>query len=929
MSNLLEDSLILENAETLETSFDIRAFQGLFPKHWLCVDRGYSREEVKDFFLKRGIGFSGEVITTPSLLCSQILSHSGIKVDSDQILNSLARQEVLRALLNHPSIQGRFTELRRLKRKKNFLEKLDRSLQAGRLLYCHAGEQEIQQQLLNDTLGERLSRQEFAQLALILESWYEQVHCWDEPLLLRKTLEVLQEHGWPPSLDTPEKILHLRIGMLETLEQAFWETVSGFVNVEKKNPTPEIEKREWNWEKWHTLDDAVERMADELSENPSHAVLIPDQPAVRRCLRRVFTERGLSLADPQDPTALLREERLKKAWLGVRVVTENFNVQAVETYIKGYLSFHPRWMQWIQEIYSRGVRERLNSYRGGTLVDLVPYLEELKTYFGGKRLISEFTESHLKWLGDKWVSQWRKDSSFEKQESEMLRLIQTVWQAFQKDCERIGEGSKKAPLLYWVDRIFQRQRQMSQEVSGLKPTEGILLYRFSQAPVAATAWESHSSQKTFEKLWIVGLDTAGFSGSLIQDFWFTERDRRALSKDFPVRCSVQIREERLQRLKLWIENSKEVVLLDTQYLWDGREREISTELVRELAGFEVLPQMKASRLRWKASYQPPQGIPQQKVQLKSLRSFGKFQAEATELDRYSRCGFQALGSYRWRLQDLREPGLEPWPEVRGSVLHRALEILLRSRRTDGTFDCTPSEALEEAWQAKKVKGIFQGEEIRAWAQKFFLRILMTFCEKEAAYAKRSGSSIFVLEPTEPVVLEFPEGKVVGVPDRIDETKDGLFVIDYKGSSFLPSGRRMVEDGYRLQLPFYAVAVEERFGKPVTGAQFVQLTLRGERNKGILFKNYNGKEPGKLTDIRSRENLFEEPREAVWERVRLQLRQHLIAYLDGFYEASPKDVQECRSCVYKDACGRRRWRDSDSLGDLVEGSGGEKAGGVTG
>src|SRR5690606_19600278 len=99
-------------------------------------------------------------------------------------------------------------------------------------------------------------------------------------------------------------------------------------------------------------------------------------------------------------------------------------------------------------------------------------------------------------------------------------------------------------------------------------------------------------------------------------------------------------------------------------------------------------------------------------------------------------------------------------------------------------------------------------------------------------------------------------------------RDGLFVIDYKTSSSQPSGKDMIESGYRLQLPYYALAAMARYGKPVYGVQFVELTRKGARSKGVFLKRFNGKKEGCLTHTRAYTSIFdvEDPAE-LWSKAR--------------------------------------------------------------
>ena len=158
---------------------------------------------------------------------------------------------------------------------------------------------------------------------------------------------------------------------------------------------------------------------------------------------------------------------------------------------------------------------------------------------------------------------------------------------------------------------------------------------------------------------------------------------------------------------------------------------------------------------------------------------------------------------------------------------------------------------------------------------------------------------------------------MGTPDRIDLHEQGLFILDYKTSSQLPHGQEMIQ-GYRLQLPFYALAAEKRFEKPVLGVQFVELNSRASRTSGMFFKSWNGKEPGKITQVRSNSKslLADEPA-AAWSQVKEHVENHAQRYLKGEFAARPKrGERECSTCQVTDLCGYRR-RSSQALSDGQE------------
>ena len=55
----------------------------------------------------------------------------------------------------------------------------------------------------------------------------------------------------------------------------------------------------------------------------------------------------------------------------------------------------------------------------------------------------------------------------------------------------------------------------------------------------------------------------------------------------------------------------------------------------------------------------------------------------------------------------RDADAELWPEARGEILHEAVHALTSARDAQGVYSITPEEALEQAWSAKRPKGLIR------------------------------------------------------------------------------------------------------------------------------------------------------------------------------------------------------------------------------
>src|SRR5579885_3243574 len=117
---------------------------GLEPLAWACAGHGFSREELKEALLSRGLPFVSSAITTLEELAITVLEASrpgtGIR---ERLLGPATRQEVLRQLLAEPRISSRLPELRALRRGGSFFRRLDEALQSARMAMAHAEEEQV------------------------------------------------------------------------------------------------------------------------------------------------------------------------------------------------------------------------------------------------------------------------------------------------------------------------------------------------------------------------------------------------------------------------------------------------------------------------------------------------------------------------------------------------------------------------------------------------------------------------------------------------------------------------------------------------------------------------------------------------------------------------------------------------------------------
>lgn len=866
---------------------------GLRPMERICVGAGFSREEVKDLLLS-----SGEAFTGGAVLSLEGLAALAAGVPAARVLPPSGRQEVLRALLAVPRIAGPLVELKRLRRQAGFLARLDRAVESGRLASAHGREAEAISERASERLGASATRTEVRALAAAYEAWLGASGFWDLPLLLRRAAGALREGDGLP------RVIHaLTAQVPESLELQFWEALGERVDVRRLGPLEAPSAAAWpatgfTWDRWHTIDDGAEEIAAGLAgEGPGswsgRAVLWPDDPAVRRSFVAAMERHRVPLEDPRDPTALRSDESLKAALAPLTAVASGFEKDAVAAWLfsSDSKSGGSRAADWLHEIEKRGIRRGFGSYRGGALQPVAERLSELLRAFGGRRTCRELGEAHLEWL--------------DRHGPEARERLESLWGAFIEDVERAGWSDRSAPAKFWHDRLKERMADAKPGPLRLRTAPGVPVYRLAQAPL-----------RRFSEVIVLGLPSRWLEGEggAAGDYWYGERERDALAADFGLRCRDTLRRERLAVLRAWAASAERVRFVDAEHDWDGGERDSLAPALRMLTG-EVAraPEDRGASRRWLASYLPPATAAPRVVRLGPVEPKASGTVElkvlsATGVDHQSRCGFLGLARARWKLRDPREADSALWPDVRGDILHAAVRARIESRLADGSYGVSLEQALDAAWESKGPRGMYRSELLARDERRRLLQVLRKFDEQEAAYVARCGARAVSLEGPE-LRLDMGDGIVVtGIPDRVDETDAGLFLIDYKTSYALPTGTEMFEAGYRLQLPFYAVALRKETGKPVIGAQFVGLNGGGGRTTGIFFAAHSarsrkaGNRQPVVLGPSSGSRLDRDPDE-VWDRFRETLAGVARELAAGVFEARPRDLKgkECLGCACRPLC----------------------------
>ncbi len=202
---------------------------------------------------------------------------------------------------------------------------------------------------------------------------------------------------------------------------------------------------------------------------------------------------------------------------------------------------------------------------------------------------------------------------------------------------------------------------------------------------------------------------------------------------------------------------------------------------------------------------------------------------ASSLDSYLTCSFQFFGRYVLGLNELDDEPDEGDGAMRGTIVHAILEEAFKpliaeglplSEDTIGRVIQSIDTKGRDTWNsAPEEHGFGQAALWRLEWQRYRERIVkMLEQQKLPAGANEDYRVLKTEEWVEGEVPTTPPMRVFGRVDRIDETPDGLLVIDYKTGGI--DSRAKVHRGESAQLPVYAYALKNdprAGGKPVSAA----------------------------------------------------------------------------------------------------------------
>jgi ATP-dependent helicase/nuclease subunit B len=225
--------------------------------------------------------------------------------------------------------------------------------------------------------------------------------------------------------------------------------------------------------------------------------------------------------------------------------------------------------------------------------------------------------------------------------------------------------------------------------------------------------------------------------------------------------------------------------------------------------------------------------------------FGPTQAwSSSRLETYAKCPFYFWASYVMALEPREPPQAGFDVLILGSIYHLILERLY-DQVPDGDPDRLRAELPRVARQAYDAAPEEYGfrptplwERQREEMTEVLGRTLEGLIDIAGGYKPTAPELAFGLRGRPPLVVrgEHPF-QLRGYIDRVDRAADGqLRIIDYKAGS-TPIAARDLTEGYRLQLPLYALAAQEALGAGVASGFYWHVTSASRSR--LQLEKYQG------------------------------------------------------------------------------------------
>ena len=394
----------------------------------------------------------------------------------------------------------------------------------------------------------------------------------------------------------------------------------------------------------------------------------------------------------------------------------------------------------------------------------------------------------------------------------------------------------------------------------------------------------------FDGLWIAGMSATAWPQATTQDPFIPLSLQVKLG--MPGVTAAHALEEARQVTAAWRGTAPEVV-----FSWPLRQDDAAVEpsrlLRRDLKQFQI-PASVTSRTGSLLSAAETRVLGADPAP--PLAETARGGARIIELQ--ARCPFRAFAELRLAARPLDEPAGGVDRRTRGTVLHRALELVWNRLGGLTGLEALPEPALDELLDGSLDQALDErapaelGAAARALERDWQRSALRRLMEIER------GRAAFEVVATEAEVRDVFAGLPLTLRvDRVDRVEQGLVILDYKTGHATTSqwrGARPVAP----QLPLYAVLS----GEQVAGVAFANADAHSARFHGV------GVAAGLLPQVKeaAKFKLTEDGQSGFsWAQVRERWAAWLAAlasdYVDGVASVDPKQPQTCRHCHLPTLC----------------------------
>jgi ATP-dependent helicase/DNAse subunit B len=331
---------------------------------------------------------------------------------------------------------------------------------------------------------------------------------------------------------------------------------------------------------------------------------------------------------------------------------------------------------------------------------------------------------------------------------------------------------------------------------------------------------------------------------------------------------------------------------------------------------------------------PTHGLVENKDLL--LKSYQE-KISATKLEEYLICPYRFYVNHVLKIKSpsLTESELEVSALDKGSLVHKTLENIIRkeieqkislsSLNHKELFEFAKDEAskilTEMSAKSKRSNELFLQtltRPLKAWAnweyeyRKSMPNFKPYLVEQEVEY------EIFLNKNQ--------KYKIIGKVDRVDKSEDGkALIFDYKTGNLSFSSKK-IQEGFGVQIIGYALAVQKKFNLRPIGSFYLQLKFsepmfefdkdsvikKASSGVGIfikelcepIFYGLNSSKKKGRKDCLMKEEAFEDLLNDDCDNQILTFwSQKIKNLLAGEFSADPIDKNKCKSCAYKNFCGK--------------------------